>query len=55
MTPYGFFVAAGAVTAIAWLRRQHRAMGLGENEFWAALWLIAAGRSEEHTSELPSQ
>ena len=43
MTPYGFFAAAGAVTAIAWLRRHHRAMGLSENEFWAALWLIVAG------------
>lgn len=43
MTPYGFFAAAGAVTAIAWLRRHHRAMGLTENEFWAALWLIVAG------------
>ncbi len=40
MTAYGFFAAAGAVTAIAWLRRHHRAMGLTENEFWAALWLI---------------
>jgi len=43
MTPYGFFVAAGAVTAIAWLRCNHREMGLTENEFWAALWLIVAG------------
>lgn len=43
MTPYGFFAAAGAVTAIAWLRRHHRAMGLAENEFWAALWLIVGG------------
>ncbi|MBI4623366.1 MAG: prolipoprotein diacylglyceryl transferase [Verrucomicrobia bacterium] len=43
MSTYGFFAAAGAVTAIAWLRRHHRAMGLTENEFWAALWLIVAG------------
>jgi phosphatidylglycerol:prolipoprotein diacylglycerol transferase len=43
MTPYGFFAAAGAVTAIAWLRRHHREMGLAENEFWAALWLIVGG------------
>ena len=43
MTAYGFFAAAGAVTAIAWLRRHHRAMGLTENEFWAALWLIVGG------------
>jgi phosphatidylglycerol:prolipoprotein diacylglycerol transferase len=43
MTPYGFFAAAGAVVAIAWLRRHHRAMGLSTNEFWAALWLIVFG------------
>ncbi len=43
MTTYGVFAAAGAVTAIAWLRRHHRAMGLTENEFWAALWLIVGG------------
>jgi phosphatidylglycerol:prolipoprotein diacylglycerol transferase len=43
MTSYDFFAAAGAVTAIAWLRRHHRAMGLTDHEFWAALWLIVAG------------
>lgn len=43
MTPYGFFAAAGAVAAIAWLCRHYRAMGLAQNEFWAALWLIVAG------------
>jgi len=43
MTPYGFFAAAGAVAAIAWLCRHHRAMGLAQNEFWAALWLIVFG------------
>ena len=43
MTAYGFFAAAGAVAAIGWLRRHHRAMGLGDDEFWAALWLIVAG------------
>jgi phosphatidylglycerol:prolipoprotein diacylglycerol transferase len=40
MTAYGFFAAAGAVAAIVWLRRHHRAMGLSDNEFWAALWLM---------------
>lgn len=40
MSAYGFFSAAGAITAAAWLRRHHRAMGLTENEFWAALWLV---------------
>ena len=43
MTAYGFFAAAGAVTAITWLRARHRAMGLSENEFWAALWLMLTG------------
>ncbi|MBI5771191.1 MAG: prolipoprotein diacylglyceryl transferase [Verrucomicrobia bacterium] len=43
MSAYGVFAAAGAVTAIAWLRRHHRAMGLSDNEFWAALWLIVIG------------
>ena len=43
MSAFGFFAAAGAVTAMAWLRRHHRAMGLTENEFWAALWLIVGG------------
>jgi phosphatidylglycerol:prolipoprotein diacylglycerol transferase len=43
MTPYGFFAAAGAIVAIVWLRRHHRAMGLSTNEFWAALWLIVFG------------
>lgn len=40
MNAYGFFAAAGAMTAAAWLRRHHRAMGLTENEFWAALFLV---------------
>jgi len=43
MNAYGFFAAVGAVTAIVWLRRHHRAMGLSENLFWAALWLIVGG------------
>ncbi len=43
MTLYGFFAAAGAVTAIAWLRGHYRSMGLAENQFWCALWLIVAG------------
>ncbi len=43
MNTYGFFVAAGVVTAILWLRRHKRAMGVSENQFWAALWLMVAG------------
>jgi phosphatidylglycerol:prolipoprotein diacylglycerol transferase len=43
MSVYGFFAAAGAVTGIAWLAFHRRAMGLAENEFWAALWLIVGG------------
>lgn len=40
MNAYGFFAASGAMIAAAWLRRHHRAMGLTENEFWAALFLV---------------
>lgn len=40
MTSFGFFVAAGGVLAILWLRLNHRNLGLTENEFWAAMWLM---------------
>jgi phosphatidylglycerol---prolipoprotein diacylglyceryl transferase len=43
MSWYGFFVAMGAVTAIAWLRSRHRRLGLTENQLWAALWCMTAG------------
>ena len=43
MTAYGFFAAAGAVTAISWLRARRRGMGLSENDFWSALWWLTAG------------
>ena len=43
MTPFGFFAAAGGVTAILWLKSRHREIGVSENEFWAALWLLWLG------------
>jgi len=43
MTLYGTFVAAGGVTAIWWLQRRHRQIGVGENEFWAGMWLTFLG------------
>jgi prolipoprotein diacylglyceryltransferase len=43
MTPFGFFAAAGGVTAILWLHRRHREIGVSENEFWAAMWLMLLG------------
>jgi phosphatidylglycerol:prolipoprotein diacylglycerol transferase len=42
-TPYGAFAAAGCVTAVLWLRRHRAAIGVSENEFWAALWMLLAG------------
>ena len=35
--------AAGGVTAILWLRLHRREIGVSENEFWAALWLMVLG------------
>lgn len=43
MSYWGLFTAAGAVTAVLWLRRQHRGLGLSENEFWAAIWTVLIG------------
>ena len=43
MNAYGFFVATGVVLATLWLRGKHRAMGVTENQFWAAVWLMVAG------------
>lgn len=43
MTAYGFFAAAGAVTAVLWLRRHRTRLGVTENQFWAALWLTVLG------------
>ena len=43
MTPFGFFAALGGLTAIGWLRYWHRKLGVSENEFWAAMWLMLVG------------
>jgi len=43
MTPFGLFAAAGGLTAICWLKRRHDKIGVSENEFWAAMWLVLAG------------
>ena len=43
MTPFGFFVAAGGVTAILWLKLHHRQIGVSENEFWVGTWLTFLG------------
>jgi len=42
-TAYGLFAAAGCVIAVVWLRRHHEAMGVSENEFWAAMWTLLVG------------
>jgi phosphatidylglycerol---prolipoprotein diacylglyceryl transferase len=43
MTPFGFFVAAGGVTAILWLKFHHGQIGVSENEFWIGIWLTFLG------------
>ncbi len=43
MSYWGLFTAAGAVTAVLWLLRHHRGLGLSENEFWAAIWTLLIG------------
>lgn len=43
MTPFGFFVAAGGVTAILWLKFHHGQIGVSENEFWIGTWLTLLG------------
>lgn len=43
MSWWGFFSAAGAVTAVLWLLGQRRNLGLSGNEFWAAVWVLLAG------------
>ena len=43
MRAFGFFVAAGGVTAILWLKFHHRQIGVSENEFWIGTWLTFVG------------
>ena len=43
MSHWGFFTAAGTVTAVLWLLRHHRGLGLSRNEFWAAIWTLLIG------------
>ncbi len=43
MSHWGFFTAAGGVTAVLWLLMHHRDLGLSRNEFWAAIWTLFAG------------
>jgi phosphatidylglycerol---prolipoprotein diacylglyceryl transferase len=40
---YGFFAAAGGVTAVLWLKRHREGLGVSENEFWAAMWALLLG------------
>jgi phosphatidylglycerol:prolipoprotein diacylglycerol transferase len=40
---YGLFAAAGCATAVVWLKRHRREIGLSENEFWAAMWTLLLG------------
>ena len=40
---YGFFVALGYLAAIIWLRRRRDAMGLTEDQFWAAVYWVFFG------------
>lgn len=43
MNRFGFFAAFGGISAILWLKLNHRKLGVSENEFWTALWLMVAG------------
>ena len=40
---YGMFAAAGCITAVLWLKRHRKEMGLTENAFWAAVWSMVLG------------
>lgn len=42
-TAYGLFAALGAIVAILWLKRHRDGIGISENEFWAAMWMLLAG------------
>ncbi|MGD9603494.1 MAG: prolipoprotein diacylglyceryl transferase family protein [Gammaproteobacteria bacterium] len=40
---FGQFAAAGSVIAVLWLWRHRRGIGVSDNEFWAAIWLLVLG------------
>lgn len=40
---YGVFVAVGCIAAVLWLKAHRRALGLSENAFWAAVWVMVLG------------
>ncbi len=40
---YGLFAATGGVVAVVWLLRHRRGLGVSENEFWAAMWILLLG------------
>jgi phosphatidylglycerol:prolipoprotein diacylglycerol transferase len=40
---WGLFTAAGGVSAVLWLQRHRRSLGVSENEFWAAMWTLLLG------------
>lgn len=42
-TAYGLFAAVGCVVAVLWLRRHRAALGVSDNEFWAAMWTLLLG------------
>jgi phosphatidylglycerol:prolipoprotein diacylglycerol transferase len=39
---FGQFAAVGSVVAVLWLWRHRRGIGVSDNEFWAAIWLLVA-------------
>lgn len=43
MSYWGLFTAAGTVTAVLWLLRHHRSLGLSQHEFWASIWTLLIG------------
>jgi phosphatidylglycerol:prolipoprotein diacylglycerol transferase len=43
MNFWGLFTAAGAVTAVLWLLRHRKDLGLTQNEFWASIWALLIG------------
>jgi phosphatidylglycerol:prolipoprotein diacylglycerol transferase len=40
---YGMIAAAGCLTAVLWLKRHRQGLGVSENEFWAAMWVLLLG------------